>query len=116
MSVVESTRACWSDVEQELERLARSGAAFATSLSPTNKIGSYDPGRRVGLENARGTSWIEIESIEACWAKLEQLGEIRRRDVLEPGRCSAFMMALFARIPGVVVDDERDEPYLVLQR
>jgi hypothetical protein len=32
------------------------------------------------------------------------MGKISKADVLEPGRCSAVVMALFSRVPGVVQD------------
>jgi hypothetical protein len=54
-----------------------------------------------------------VASIRACWETFESLGRIRRQDVLEPGRCSAFVMALFAQIAGVV-DGSDDGEYLAL--
>ena len=113
MSVGE--RATWNDVDQELRTLADTGETFETELSVTNRVGTYEAGRRISLVNPRGTSFVEIESIRECWTKLEKQGSIRRQDVLEPGRCSAFMMALFGRVRGVR-REQRDEPYLVLPK
>ena len=57
---------------------------------------------------------MDVESIRGCWETFERLGRIRRSDVLDPGRCSAFMMALFERIEGIRQEGE-DELYLVLR-
>jgi hypothetical protein len=54
-----------------------------------------------------------VDSIHECWETFERLGRIRRRDVLDPGRCSAFMIALFRQVPGVVEQPGADL-YLVL--
>ena len=105
----------WADVEKEIRRLAETGDRFDTAVADDNRLMSYEPDRRVALVNTRGTSFVEIASIRECWEKLETKGKIRRRDVLEPGRCSAFMMALFARISGVQVE-QRDEEYLILPK
>ncbi len=53
------------------------------------------------LESNVGSKWLAVESIRECWETFERLGRIRRQDVLEPGRCSAFMIALFRQVPGV---------------
>jgi hypothetical protein len=65
------------------------------------------------LESDAGPRWLEIDTIRECWETFERLGRIRRRDVLEPGRCSAFMMALFSQVPGVE-ELAGEDPYLVL--
>ncbi len=104
----------WEDVESELRSLAANGDALAVGEA-RSRVTGYDVGWRIRVENERGTSWVEIDDIKACWTTFEQQGRIRRRDVLEPGRCSAFMMALFARVPGVRRED-LDETYLVLTR
>jgi hypothetical protein len=103
----------WQDVEQVLERLAATGGAIATASTPDGTISSYQPGRRLLVESTAGSRWIAVESIRECWATFERLGRIRRQDVLEPGRCSAFMIALFQQVPGV---DEQvgEDRYLVL--
>jgi hypothetical protein len=59
------------------------------------------------LDFEAGSHWVAVDDIRECWKTFERLGRIRRQDVLEPGRCSAFVMALFARVAGVV---ERTEP------
>lgn len=61
----------------------------------------YEPGRRFVLETEGRATWIRIDHLKACWATLERLGRVRRRDVLEPGRCSALVLALFEHVPGV---------------
>ena len=103
----------WAEVEDVLADLARAKTAFETDTSVTNRITSYDPGRRLMLESDSGSSWVEVECIKACWETFERLGRITRADVLEPGRRSAFMVALFERVAGVR-RETGDETYLVL--
>jgi hypothetical protein len=55
---------------------------------------------------------LAAESIRECWETFELFGRIRRQEVLDPGRCSAFMFALFRQVPGVV-EQVGDDPYLV---
>jgi hypothetical protein len=100
-------------VDRELRRLAASGQRFETAISAESWISSYDPGHRISLESEGRTSFVQLDSIRECWQTLETQGAIRRADVLDPGRCSAFMMALFERVEGVR-REHRDEPYLVL--
>jgi hypothetical protein len=102
----------WADVEAVLNGLATSGESFSTTSSESNRISRYEPGRRVRLETDKGESWVDVESIQGCWETLERLGRITRRDVLDPGRCSTFMMALFRRVDGIREED--DGEYLVL--
>jgi hypothetical protein len=104
---------CWEAVVEVIERLAMTGTVLPTSLGLQNQITSYQRGRRLMLDSAAGSHWVAVEDIRECWQTFERLGRIRRQDVLEPGRCSAFMVALFAQVPGVV---ERTDPehHLVL--
>ncbi|HKP18486.1 MAG TPA: hypothetical protein VJT84_08400 [Gaiellaceae bacterium] len=99
-------------MEHLLAALARGGTSFATVLSPWNRIGAYDS-RRLMLDSAHGTQTIEIASIRACWETFERLGSVSRSDVLEPGRCSAFIIALFRQVPGVT-NSEDEEGRLLL--
>jgi hypothetical protein len=59
------------------------------------------PGRRIRLETGLDSVWVDVDSIRGCWETFERLGTISRTDVLEPGRRSAFMMALFERVEGI---------------
>ena len=95
------SRPDWSAVEHVLEELARTGAVFATHTVPENRITMYSPGRRVMIESGIRSSWVQIEHLRACWQTFERLGRITRHDVMEPGRCSALVMALFAQVSGV---------------
>jgi hypothetical protein len=104
---------CWVDVEELLARLADTGEPIPTALAPSTRICSYQWGDRLRLESDAGSKWLAVESIRECWETFERLGQIRRRDVLDPGRCSAFMYALFRQVPGVV-EQVGDDPYLVL--
>jgi hypothetical protein len=115
--MVEATQARpdWHAVEELLEHLAATRTKFSTVLSGSNSIESYEPGRRLRLEGDRGSSWVEVESIKECWETFERLGRIRRRDVLEPGRCSAFVMALFQQVAGIR-EETLGETYLCLPR
>ena len=91
----------WTDVEKVLDRLARAGATIPITATSTTTIGGYERGRRVLLQSGNGPRWLAVDSIRECWERFEELGSIRRSDVLEPGRCSGFMIALFRQVPGV---------------
>jgi hypothetical protein len=107
------THPCWAAVEELLAGLAATGRTFPSRTSVSNRIASYDPGRRLMLETDTGSRWVDVANVRACWETFEQLRRIRRQDVLEPGRCSAFIMALFAQVPGVG-QSIGAETYLVL--
>jgi hypothetical protein len=104
----------WTDVEELLAKLAESGETFTTAISASSWISRYERGRRIRLEYGADASWVDVESIRGCWETFERLGRIRRSDVLDPGRCSAFMMALFERAGGIR-QERGDELYLVLR-
>jgi hypothetical protein len=104
----------WPEVEALLAKLATSGESFATTSSEANRISRYEASRRIRLETETNSVWVNVEDIRGCWETLERLGRIRRNDVLDPGRNSAFMMALFAQVEGVRRQQE-DELYLVLR-
>jgi hypothetical protein len=103
----------WKDVVELIERLVLTGAVLPTSAGLSSQISGYERGRRFMLVSEAGSHWVALDDIRECWTTFERLGHIRRPDVLEPGRRSAFVMALFAQVPGVV---ERTEPehHLVL--
>jgi hypothetical protein len=103
----------WAEVERVLDRLARTGEPIETTPTSTTVIGGYERGRRVLLQSGNNARWLATDSIQECWATFEHLGRIRRSDVLEPGRCSGFVFALFRQVPGVTEEHE-DEAYLVL--
>jgi hypothetical protein len=103
----------WETVEQLLSRLASTRAVFPTAVASSNWISAYEPGRRLLVESGTQSHWVQVEHIRACWDRFEELGRISRRDVLEPGRRSAFMMALFAQLAGVRPAPGK-EPQLVL--
>ena len=63
---------------------------------------------KLAAESEADSSWVDVESIRGCWETFERLGRIRRSDVLDPGRCSAFMMALFQRIEGIRQEGDDD--------
>jgi hypothetical protein len=94
-------RTDWATVEALLARLASTHGSFAGSHSQAYRIESYAPGWRLRIEGATSSRWIDVEDIRDCWATFERLGEISKKDVLEPGRASTFMMALFGQLPGV---------------
>ena len=103
----------WDAVEALLTRLAGTRESFPSVLSETNWISTYEPGGRLRFESEIGGSWVQVASVKSCWETFERLGRIRREDVLEPGRCSAFMMALFQQLPGVG-EETGEETELVL--
>jgi len=106
----------WPAVEALLERLAESRAVFQTTNAESNWISSYEPGRRLMLESGERSRWIRIDHLQECWETFERLGRITRLDVLEPGRASTFVMALFAQVSGVRQEEKRDDPVLVLPK
>jgi hypothetical protein len=103
----------WADVEKVLDRLARAGATIPITPMSTTTIGGYERGRRVLLQSSTGPLWLAVDSIRECWERFEELGRIRRSDVLDPGRCSGFMIALFRQVPGVTEQDVRGTVYLL---
>ena len=103
----------WADVEQLLDRLAETGEPLPSAHGEGATILSYQRGRRLMLDSGLRSRWVAVDDIRACWDTFERLGRIRREDVLEPGRCSAFMVELFAHVPGVV-DQDGAERWLVL--
>lgn len=108
--------ASWVDVEQLLDRLAASGASIPTALAPNTRIAQYQHGSRIMLESDLGPKSVAVDSIRGCWETFERLGRIRREDVLEPGRCSAFMFALFRQLPGVAEQGDGEDRCLVLRK
>jgi hypothetical protein len=104
---------CWADVEQLLDRLAETGERLPSAHGEGATIVSYQRGRRLMLDSGLRSRWVAVDDIRACWDTFERLGRIRREDVLEPGRCSAFMVELFAHVPGVV-DQDGAERWLAL--
>jgi hypothetical protein len=92
----------WEAVETLVAKLAETGAIFATTTSDTNWISGYEPGKRFMVQTDSRSSWVQLEHLKACWETLEELGSISKADVLEPGRCSAVVMAIFGQVPGVV--------------
>jgi hypothetical protein len=105
-------RPSWKDVEALIAHLSATHQTFTTVTSAQNSISQYEPHGRLMLETGTGTRWVSLGDVRACWETLERLGRIRRSDLLEPGRCSAFMFALFAQVQGV--EHEPNEELLVL--
>lgn len=103
----------WTDAEKVLDRLARAGATIPITPTSTTTIGGYERGRRVLLQSSNSRLWLEVDSIRECWERFEELGRIHRSDVLEPGRCSGFMIALFRQVPGVTEEVVHGNVYLV---
>ena len=103
----------WADVEELLDCLAETREPIPIPLAPTTRISTYQRGGRIRLESDSGSNWLAVDDIRECWETFERLGKIRRQDVLDPGRCSAFMIALFRRVPGVTERTGKDL-YLVM--
>jgi hypothetical protein len=104
---------CWADVEQLLDRLAVTGERLPSAHGDGAAILSYERGHRLMLDSGLRSRWVAVDDIRACWDTFERLGRICREDVLDPGRCSAFMVVVFAHVPGVV-DHDGSERCLVL--
>jgi hypothetical protein len=96
-----ATRPSWSTVDELLRRLGETQEPFDAAGTRQYRIVRYERDWRVMLEGGASTRWVELETIRACWETFERLGRIQREDVLEPGRCASFMLALFDQLPGV---------------
>jgi hypothetical protein len=94
----------WEDVDGLIARLCATRASFATETSVVNSIAQYEPGVRLMHQSDRGPRWVAVDDVRECWATFERLRSVNRQDLLEPGRCSAFMFALFAQVKGVELD------------
>jgi hypothetical protein len=103
LEFVSAGRTDWEMVEELLAFLARSRAVFPTASSTASWISNYEPGKSLVVESGDQSRRVQVEHVKACWETFERLGRIHRTDVLDPGRCSAFMMALFEQLPGVSV-------------
>jgi hypothetical protein len=111
----DAPRPDWNAVLTLLSVLAETRAVFPTTNASSNWISAYEPERRVMVESGASgarSSWVQVDHIRTCWDRFERRGRICRDDVLEPGRRSAFMMAVFQQLPGVSVDGA-DTRYLV---
>jgi hypothetical protein len=104
----------WDDVHGLIADLCSSRASFASATSAENSISQYEPDGRMMLQSDHGSRWVAVEDVRGCWETFERLGTVRRADLLEPGRCSAFMFALFAQLDGVETD-AADASRLVLR-
>jgi hypothetical protein len=115
MTPAPGTRPGWNHVHELITRLYATQANFATATSVENSISQYEPDVRLMLQSQRGTRWVAVDDVRGCWQTFERLGNVSRGDLLEPGRCSAFMFALFAQVEGVE-SDGGDEERLTIRR
>jgi hypothetical protein len=104
MPALAGARPDFDDVDRLISELVATRATFMTATSAESSISQYEPGVRLMVEGSQGTRWVGITDVKACWETFERLGTVSRADLLEPGRCSAFMFALFAQVEGVSVD------------
>jgi primosomal protein N' len=95
-----TTRPTWETVEDVLADLSAAKSSIAAA-GRTYRLEHYQPNWRVLSVTDSRSRWVEVEDIRACWNTFEGLGRIQRGDVLDPGRCASFMMALFEQVPGV---------------
>jgi hypothetical protein len=94
-------RPTWEAVEDVLAELSSTQASFSGLDGPTFRLERYHRDWRVWAVTEQSARWVEIEDIRTCWETFERLGRIQSEDVLDPGRCSSLMMALFERVPGI---------------
>jgi hypothetical protein len=104
----------WQDVERVIREVAKSGRTIYTVTGKPNRIVEYVPGRSVTVETKKGIDDIAIDVIRHHWTTLETKRRVRLRELLDPGRRSAFMGALFSQVPGVRVEGTRPA-YLVIE-
>jgi hypothetical protein len=93
----------WGAVERTLQDLAATNEWFPTATGKPNRIVAFEPGQRVRVETETGTNWVPVAWIKIHWQTLAEKREITRDDLLNPGRRSAFMLALFRQVPGVTL-------------
>jgi hypothetical protein len=103
-----AVRPTWEIVEKVLAALSATQARFSGVNGRTYQLERYDPNWRVLAVAEDSSRWVHVQDIRGCWDTLERLGRIEREDVLDPGRCSSFMMALFEQVPGVERDSGRE--------
>jgi hypothetical protein len=97
----QTARPTWEIVEEVLAALSATQARFSGVSGRSYQLERYDPSWRVLAVAEENSRWVEVEDIRGCWETFERLGQIQREDVLDPGRCSSFMMALFEQVPGI---------------
>ena len=102
MATTERTATDWPMVEELLAGLASSGDSFASGTSTAYRVESYHPGWRLRITSVNSSRWIDVDDIRSCFETFEKKRTICKADVLEPGRASAFMLALFGQLPGTV--------------
>ena len=94
-------RPTWEAVEGVLAELSSTQTSFSGFVGPTFRLERYHRDWRVWAVTERSARWVEIDDIRTCWETFERLGRIQCEDVLDPGRCSSLMMAIFERGPGI---------------
>ena len=98
-------RPSWGAVEHVLAELSSTHSSFSGLEGPTFRLERYHRDWRVWAVTERSGRWVEIDDIRTCWETFERLGRIQCEDVLDPGRCSSLMMAIFERVPGIEQTD-----------
>jgi hypothetical protein len=96
-----TARPTWETVEHVLAELSTTKNPFTGISNRTYRLERYHRGWRVLAVSESSSRWVDVEDIRGCWETFQRLGRIQREDVLDPGRCAAFMMALFEQVPGI---------------
>jgi hypothetical protein len=104
----------WGDVEREIQSLADSGEPLFTVTGERNTIVGYIPNDHLIVDTKKGRDQVSIDDIRTHWATLIERRRVSLDDILHPGHRSAFMAALFRRIPGVDVEKDGRRHYLVV--
>jgi hypothetical protein len=97
----------WETVLDRVIELSSTRTSFSGPSGRPYCIERYERDWRIMISTPAGTTrWVDLDDIRGCWEIFERLGRIESEDVLDPGRCSSLMMALFLQVSGVSQDGE----------
>jgi hypothetical protein len=94
-------RPTWATVLDLLSELSSTKAPITGPGGRVYRVERFERDWRVMVVGAGSSRWVDLEDIHGCWQTFERLGRIESEDVLDPGRCSTFMMAMFLQVPGI---------------